>query len=184
MLDLKNIDKSWTLFLDRDGVINHEKPEDYIYNYSEFIFYDGVKEALQRLAKCLERIIVITNQRGIGRGLMTEEDLHAIHKRMLEDINAAGGRIDAIYYCTAVDNTHPNRKPNPGMALQAKKDFSDIDFSKSIMVGNNLSDMQFGRNVRMFTVHIKTTDPGQILPHPLIDLSCEDLSAFAKLICN
>ena len=151
MLDLSKVNNSWTLFLDRDGVINHEKEKDYIYHYGEFSFYEGVREALQYLSTRFRRIIVITNQRGVGRRLMSEKDLVAIHEQMLADIEASGGRIHKIYYCTADDDTHPNRKPNPGMANEALRDFPDIDLSKSIMVGNKLSDMQFGRNAGMHT---------------------------------
>src|SRR6478609_9318140 len=107
MLDLKQIDKSWTLFLDRDGVINHEKYQDYVYSYDEFIFYDGVPEALMKLNAIFGHIIITTNQRGVGKGLMTEEKLKDIHIKMLRDISAAGGKIDHIYYSTSVDNSHP-----------------------------------------------------------------------------
>jgi D-glycero-D-manno-heptose 1,7-bisphosphate phosphatase len=182
MLDLKNIDTTWTLFLDRDGVINHEKKMDYVYHYNEFIFYDRVKEALKIFPQYFGHIILVTNQRGVGRGLMTENDLLAIHVQMLEDIRNAGGRIDEIFYCTSIDDEHPDRKPNPGMAHRAQKKFPPINFKKSIMVGNNLSDMQFGRNAGMYTVHVRTTHPDIDLPHELIDLSFADLYEFAHVL--
>ncbi|NII28918.1 HAD family hydrolase [Pseudoflavitalea sp. X16] len=182
MLDLTQIDKSWTLFLDRDGVINHEKYQDYVYNYEEFIFYEGVPEALKTLASRFGRIVITTNQRGIGKGLMTETDLHQIHARMLQDIAATGGRIDKIYYCTSLDNDHPNRKPNPGMAWEAIKDFPEINLQKSLIVGNNISDMEFGRNAGMHTVFVKTTHPQQPLPNPAIDLAVNGLPEFAKAL--
>jgi histidinol-phosphate phosphatase family protein len=182
MLDLTQIDKSWTLFLDRDGVINHEKYQDYVYNYDEFVFYDGVPEAMKLLADRFGLIIITTNQRGIGKGLMTEADLQDIHTRMIRDVEAAGGRIDKIYFCTSLDNSHPNRKPNPGMAREAQRDFPGINMSQSLIVGNNISDMEFGRNAGMHTVFVKTTHPQQPLPHPAIDLAVEDLPAFAKAL--
>ena len=80
-----------------------------------------------------------------------------------------GGRIDNIYYCTDIDDDSPNRKPQPGMGLQAQKDFPQIDFRKSIMVGNKLTDMQFGRMLGSKTVFIATSDPETPFPHPLID---------------
>ncbi len=166
MLDLSKIDNSWTLFLDRDGVINHEKYQDYIYNYDEFRFYEGVLEALKLLATRFDRILIATNQKGVGKGLMTEADLHDIHARMLQDITAAGGRIDKIYYCTALDNNHPNRKPHPGMALEAVKDFPAIELHKSLIVGNNISDMEFGRNAGMYTVFVKTTQSATAITQP------------------
>jgi histidinol-phosphate phosphatase family protein len=179
MLDLKNIDPSWTLFLDRDGVINHEKEMAYVYRYSEFVFYDRVRDALKILSSYFGKIILVTNQRGVGRGLMSEDDLVQIHLQMLQDVEISGGRIDEIFYCTANDNEHPNRKPNPGMAYLAQKKFPLIDFQKSIIVGNNLSDMLFGRNAGMFTIHVRTTHPDITLPHDLIDLSFADLFEFA-----
>ena len=182
MLQLNSIDTSWTLFLDRDGVINHEKQMDYVYRYSEFVFYDRVKEALNTLSRYFEIIILVTNQRGVGRGLMTEQDLNDIHEQMMADIQHSGGRIDEIFYCTSTDNSHPNRKPNPGMAFLAKEKFPRIDFEKSIMVGNNLSDMEFGRNAGMFTVHVRTTNPDISLPHPKIDMSFLDLFEFANAV--
>jgi histidinol-phosphate phosphatase family protein len=182
MLDIKQIDKSWTLFLDRDGVINHEKYQDYVYNYDEFIFYDGVPEAMKTLADLFGLVILTTNQRGVGRGLMTEADLHDIHTKMISDIEKAGGHIDRIYYCTANDSNDPCRKPNPGMIFQAKKDYPTIDLQRSLIVGNNMSDMEFGRNGGIHTVFVKTTHPEQVLPHPAIDLAFNSLPDFAKAL--
>jgi len=179
-LDLKHIDKSWTLFLDRDGVINHEKKEDYILNWEEFRFYDGVKETFHLLTEKFGKIIIVSNQRGVGKGLMTETDLRDIHFNMQKEIDSAGGRIDHIYYCTSTDNKHPDRKPNPGMAFHARSFFSQIDPDKAIVVGNKPSDMQFGRNAGIYTVFAATTNPDVAFPHPDIDLRFDSLAAFAK----
>lgn len=180
MLDFSTIDKTWTLFLDRDGVINQEKKDAYVLNKNEFIFYDGVKEALKFLSKIFGYIVMVTNQKGIGRKLMTENDLTDIHDYMMEAIASYGGKIDKIYYCTDLEDASLNRKPNHGMALQAKSDYDHIDFSKSIMVGNKLSDMKFGRNAGMHTVFISTTDPHTENPHALIDDRFESLLFFTK----
>jgi D-glycero-D-manno-heptose 1,7-bisphosphate phosphatase len=182
MIDLHAIDRSWTLFLDRDGVINHEKDQSYVFHYGEFIFYAGVKEALRMLAGAFGHILIVTNQRGVGKGLMTEKDLTDIHLNMIRDIEEAGGRVDSIYYSDSLSNDHPHRKPNPGMAFQAKKDYPEIDLLRSIMVGNNLSDMEFGRNAGMHTIFLRTTRPDQPLPHPFIDLSFNSLYDFAKAL--
>ena len=178
--DLTRIDSRWTLFLDRDGVINEEKNDSYIFNYGEFMFYDQVKEALRIFAAVFGRIVVVTNQRGVGRGLMTADALHLIHDKMIAEIVLAGGRIDRIYYADSLDDNHPQRKPNPGMAFAAQTDFPEIDFSRALMVGNNLSDMEFGRNAGMFTVFLPTTNPQQPLPHPSIDLTFNSLYDLAK----
>ena len=113
---------------------------------------------------------------------MTEKDLLDIQERMKLKIEEEGGRIDKIYYCTATEANHFCRKPNPGMALRAIKDFPSINLSKSIIVGNKTSDMQFGRNAGTYTVYLKTTHPGQPLPHPDIDLAFDSLVDFAKAL--
>ncbi|MBL7733772.1 MAG: HAD-IIIA family hydrolase, partial [Chitinophagaceae bacterium] len=121
-------------------------------------------------------------QRGVGRGLMTEQDLRTIHQHMQSEAEAAGGRIDGIYYCTSVDNKHPLRKPNPGMAIQAARHFPGLDLSRAIMVGNNPSDMLFGRNSGVYTVFVRSTRPQQPFPHPDIDLIFDTLDEFAKAL--
>lgn len=182
MIELKSIDKSWTLFLDRDGVINHEKYDDYIHNWEEFEFYEGVKEAIAVFAGKFHRIIVITNQRGIGRGLTKLEEVNRIHVNMKQAIEMVGGRIDAVYFCQDVDDSSPNRKPNPGMGLQAVKDFPEIDLTKSIMIGNTKSDMKFGRNLGVKTIFLPTTRPDVDLIDPTIDVVYLSLLAFAKAL--
>jgi len=182
LLDLKNINNSWTLFLDRDGVINVEKKGEYVLSPSEFIFLDGVPEAIKKLSSVFGVIVIASNQRGIAKGLMTVENLQDVHALMIEQILQQGGRIDKIYFCADMHDDSPNRKPNPGMALQAKKDFPQIDFSKSIMAGNKLSDMQFGRNAGMQTVFIASTNPETAFPHDLIDARFSSLAEFANVL--
>ena len=181
-LDLHKIDKHWTLFLDRDGVLNEDKVGSYIFNPGEYVFYDGVPEAFKLFKEKFGRIIIATNQRGVGRGLMSVADLDEIHQGMLSVIEENGGKIDAIFYASSINNDDPVRKPNPGMAIKAKDQFPEIDFSRSIMIGNNISDMQFGRNAGMYTVFLKTTTPVIILPHPDIDLAFSSLTDFAKAL--
>jgi D-glycero-D-manno-heptose 1,7-bisphosphate phosphatase len=180
MLDWKKIDQHWTLFLDRDGVINVEKEDSYIFSYEEFVFYKRTREALKTCASVFGRIVIVTNQRGVGKGLMSAADLQDIHDKMTAEVVLHGGRIDRIYYADSLQNDHPLRKPNPGMAHAAKQDFPEIDFSRSLMVGNNISDMEFGRNAGMYTVFLKTTNPDQPLPHPAIDMAFNSLDEFAK----
>lgn len=185
-INLKKIDRNWTLFLDRDGVINEDKPNSYIFNPDEFIFYDGLLNkgnkpgAFKKFTELFGRIIIITNQRGVGLGLMSEQNLLDIHHKLVTAVTASGGRIDHIYYSPATDKKDPGRKPNTGMAVQVKKDFPSVDFSRSIMVGNNFSDMQFGKNAGMYTVFVKTTNAGVELPYQDIDLLYDSLADFAK----
>ena len=127
-------------------------------------------------------IVLVTNQRGIGKGLMTLDDLADIHSKMMEEIKAAGRRIDKLYFCADLDHDSPCRKPNPGMAELAMKDFPQIDMQRSIIAGNKLSDMKFGRNAGMYTAYMATTNPEVTAEDPLVDCRFDDLQAFAKAL--
>jgi len=178
--EIRKINNSWTLFLDRDGVLNHQKEGSYIFSRDEFIFYDGVLQAMSFFATQFKYIFIVTNQRGVGKGLMTEEDLHGIHQHMQINIEQSGGRIDGIYHCSELESI--NRKPNPGMALQAKRDFPDLDLNKSIMVGNSMSDMEFGRNIGATTIFVTTTNPSVNRADKNIDLVYDSLLDFATAL--
>ena len=174
-----DIDKEWTLFIDRDGVVNEEKFEDYIRHWDEFRFYPGVLKAFEIFNRNFGKIIMVTNQRGVARGLVRLKDLEIIHQNMLKKINESGGRIDGIYVCTELESE--NRKPNPGMGLQAIRKFPEINLQKSMMVGNTLSDMQFGRNLGVaVNVFLPTTRKDVSLTDPLIDLVFADLISLAR----
>lgn len=150
-----HIDKSWTLLLDRDGVINVRFSGDYVKRVDEFEFLPGAVEAIARFSKQFARIIVVTNQQGIARGVYSHEDLAAIHSYMQAEIEKAGGKIARVYYAhQAASENSPMRKPGTGMALQAQKDFPEIDFSKSIMIGDTQSDMEFGKAVGMKVIFV------------------------------
>ncbi len=151
-MDFK-IDKTWTLFLDRDGVINHKLEDDYVKDYEEFEFMPHVKEVLQKLRPLFGWFFVVTNQQGIGKGLMTENDFMRLHWQIEAELFAYQVSFDKVYHCPelAAKNS-PNRKPEIGMALAAKNDFPNIDFSKSIMIGDSLSDMEFGKKAGMVTI--------------------------------
>lgn len=149
--------KRWTLFLDRDGVINDRIVGSYVRNWSEFEFLDGVLEAMPILARKFDCIVVVTNQQGIAKGIMTEEALHKVHARMLEEIEKNGGRVDKVYFCATHERENsPCRKPNTGMGQQAKLDFPSINFDQAIMVGDSITDIEFGYNMNMKTVLIET----------------------------
>ena len=180
LLDIKpEIDQNWTLFLDRDGVINVESVGSYITSWSEFKFHDGALDALRSLSHVFGSIIVVSNQRGVGRGIMTMESLREINASMRTAIAENGGRVDKVYAATAVLDEDHNRKPNTGMALQAQEDFPAIDFKRSVMVGNSLSDMEFGKRLSMHTVFLTTKHEPFTLPHDLIDEQFASLQAWA-----
>ena len=176
-----NISKSWTLFVDRDGVINKNRVGDYVKNYDEFEFIAGVKEAFVELNNHFGRIIVVTNQQGIGKGLYTESDVEGIHLSMMLDIMLAGGHIDRIFFAPQLASENSEmRKPNIGMARLAKEEFPDIDFTKSLMIGDAISDMQFGRTAGMKTVFVGAASSPE--EKKLIDFHSASLVTFAKEI--
>ncbi|MGZ3920304.1 MAG: D-glycero-alpha-D-manno-heptose-1,7-bisphosphate 7-phosphatase [Bacteroidia bacterium] len=171
-----NIDKSWSLFLDRDGVINKKLENDYVKHWMEFEFIEGSFEALKILSFKFGTIVVVTNQQGIGKGIYRTEDLELIHKNMLYELNYLGGRIDKVYFSPYLEKEmHPTRKPGVGMAHQAKEDYPHIDFKKSIIVGDSMSDMEFGRTLGMTTVYI-SQKPRE---DPKIDFSFTSLIEFS-----
>jgi len=167
------IAKEWTLFLDRDGVINRKLDDDYVKIIGEFDFLPKVRQNISDFKKIFGRIIIVTNQQGVGKGLMTEDELEKVHNFMLSYLNEQQTLIDEIYFCPdlAAQNSI-NRKPNIGMALQAQEEFPEIDFSKSIMVGDSLSDMEFGKNAGMKTIFI---NPSRKQMSKSVDYECDAL---------
>lgn len=170
---------SRALFLDRDGTLN-VRLEGYVTCPDEFRLIDGVAEAMALLASRFDHIFVVTNQQGIGKGLMTDADLEAVHALMVRQIEAAGGRIDRIYHCAALQSAHSfMRKPSIGMALCARRDYRDIELKHSVMVGDTRSDMLFGRRAGMQTVLVgPEVEVARREPH-LVDYRYDDLLDYA-----
>lgn len=177
-----NFDKSWTLFLDRDGVINTEIRQDYVKTWDAFHFEAGALEALAKLSTIFGTIVVVTNQRGVGINVMSKADLDGIHENMLHHIEAAGGRIDKIYAACDADRESKNRKPYPAMGHLAKADFPHIDFPKSVIVGNSNSDMEFGRSLGMTTVYIDEKQKYNGVKTEIMDAIFDRLADFAHSI--
>lgn len=173
-----HVDPTWTLFLDRDGVINKKVEGGYVSRWEEFEFLPGVLDALEDLAVHFGYIIVVTNQQGIGKGLMSAAELDVIHTNMKALIEAHGGRIDAIYHSPYLESdNHAWRKPGTGMAVEARRDFPAIDFSTSIMIGDSQTDVLFGQQLGMKTVLVGDK-PSESQP----DLRLPTLSEFVQLL--
>lgn len=166
-----------SLFLDRDGVLNMLRPDDYVKTPDELILLPGVAEAIDLCRRRFGHIFIVTNQQGIGKGLMTEEDLTVIHAKLLEAI----GPVDRIYHCSALAKMHSfNRKPNIGMALQARRDFPDVRLKDCVMVGDSRTDMLFGRRAGMTTVLVgHNSDVAMAEPY-LVDYRYDSLLDFAQ----
>ena len=167
------------LFLDRDGVVNEERPNDYVKSNNEFIFETDAIKALQILDSLFDHIFIITNQRGVGRNKMTLEDLNSVHQFMLEELNQNNIQISDIYFCTDIESTSINRKPNIGMAFQAQQCYPEIVFSESIMVGNSKSDIEFGKKAGMYTVLVGDKYQSDDSIYNIVDSYSSNLYQFA-----
>ena len=144
-----------TLFLDRDGVVNVKLEARYVRNSNEFEFMQGALVAISKLSKLFKRILIVTNQQGIGKGIMTEDDLNLLHSFMTSEIGKLNGKIDKIYFCPHLDTENCNcRKPNPGMINQAIADFPEIDRHNSYLIGDSDSDIEAGNRMKLNTVKV------------------------------
>jgi D-glycero-D-manno-heptose 1,7-bisphosphate phosphatase len=175
--------KSPAVFLDRDGVINRDRA-DFVKSWEEFEFLPRSLEALAALARTPYKIVILTNQSGVGRGLLTETALQQMHAKMLDCIHESGGRIDAIYYCPhAPDAGCDCRKPSPGLFFQAARDLN-LDLASSWSIGDSHRDLQAAHRagVRSILIDRILPDP-TATPDPPLDIHrAPDLLAAARLI--
>ena len=143
------------VFLDRDGVLNQNRA-DYVRSWEQVEFLPGVFEAMQRLAGSPFVVVVVTNQSAVGRGLMAVEGLAAINGGIVQQVQQAGGRIDAVYACPhRPDQGCTCRKPRPGMLLQAAQELG-IDLARSYLVGDAVSDMEAALSAGCQPVMVRT----------------------------
>lgn len=175
------------VFLDRDGVINEKMPEGrYVSSPDEFRFIPGVPEAIARLNAVGIRVLVISNQRGVALGIMTLEAMEDIERFLEEQLKARGARIDRSYYCPHDKNACDCRKPLPGLFHRAVNDFPDIKPETSVMIGDSLSDIEFGRGLGMHSIWIRGArelrKPGWERAANLAAASCDSLSDAVELL--
>lgn len=177
------------IFLDRDGVINHDSPE-YIKNWDEYRFLPGSLEALAALTAAGYHLILITNQSIIGRGMVPPDTLEQIHRRLKAAVEAAGGRIFDIIFCPH----HPDdgcacRKPRPGMIEQARARHG-VNVSSAVMIGDNAKDVQCGFNAGCGATILVRTGSGVQAQKDLAGMGitptavAENLSDAAKMILD
>jgi len=144
-----------TLFLDRDGVINVKLDGQYVKNTEEFEFMIGAETAISKLSKIFNRIVIVTNQQGIAKGIMSDNDLGFLHEYMLLELKKNGGVIDKVYYCPHLAAENCNcRKPNPGMIQQAIIDYPDIKIEDSYLIGDSDTDILAGNKMGLITVKV------------------------------
>ena len=152
------------VFLDRDGVINRKPPEGHIVRrWEEFEILPGVEQAIARLHAAGLKVIIVTNQRGIALGQISELDLGEIHSRLIEHIAAREGAIDAIYYCPHDRDECECRKPGVGMFERALSEFPGARAENSLMIGDSVSDIEAGVRLGMKTIFIQG-DPARQKP--------------------
>jgi len=135
-----------TILLDRDGTINVHIIGNYVCKWDDFEFIPNVVERIAYWTLCDKKIYIVTNQRGIAKGKYTDKDLFDIHTRMLEIIENAGGRINGIYYCSALTETDIRRKPGRGMFDDILRDHPEVDPLRTLMIGDSDIDREFAKN--------------------------------------
>lgn len=169
-----------TVFLDRDGVVNEKMPEGrYVTCWSEFQLLPGAVEAIGLLNRAGLRVVVISNQRGIALGLYTAEDVRTVHAEFQRLLEAFGAHVDGFYFCPHDKGQCNCRKPLPGLFEQAVADFPGITAASSVMIGDSLSDIDFGRRLGMVTAFIdgapERRKPGAEAARELADLRYSSL---------
>jgi D-glycero-D-manno-heptose 1,7-bisphosphate phosphatase len=143
------------VFLDRDGVVNEKLPEGcYVTRWDEFHVLPGAAEAIAMLNRAGIPVIVVSNQRGIALGLYSEEDVRAIHASFQGLLETHNAHIDGFYFCPHDKDECNCRKPLPGLFEQAVADFPSITAPRSVMMGDSISDIDFGRRLGMTTVFL------------------------------
>lgn len=136
-----------TLILDRDGVVNHLLPNDYVLDDSSLKLSGEFLEVAEDLAKAFKKIFIVTNQKCVGKGLISLDALNSIHTQMLDEIKKVGGRIDDCFSATSKDLSSSEYKPKTGLSSALHEKYPDIDFLKTIVIGDSFSDYLFAENI-------------------------------------
>jgi D-glycero-D-manno-heptose 1,7-bisphosphate phosphatase len=177
-----------TIFLDRDGVINRKLPEGYyVTRWEELELLNGVAEAIARLNRAGLLVIVATNQRGVARKRMTLDNLNAVHTALQNELATYGAHLDGIFVCPHGKDECGCRKPLPGLFHQAQARFPQIEAATSVMIGDSLSDIEFGRNLGMATICVQAEtenpSPGADMAAAIADFCAPSLpDAVDKLL--
>ncbi|MBR9860969.1 HAD-IIIA family hydrolase [bacterium] len=171
--------KEYVLLLDRDGVINEPKPDDYVKSPEEFLFCKGAIKAIETFQHYFDKIVIVTNQQGIGRELMTEKDLQNVHLKMYDGLRASNlPYFDLTCYAPYLrSENHAWRKPQTGMVDYVQSILS-FGRTKYLVCGDSPGDMQLGRNVGAFCVNIANPQ----FEVSDFDLRFDSLSDFAHFI--
>jgi D-glycero-D-manno-heptose 1,7-bisphosphate phosphatase len=142
------------VFFDRDGIVNQSPGPGYVERVADFHLLPEFPPALSVARRKGYAAVLITNQRGVGKGVMTQATLDAIHTFMKDELARHGLALDAVYACSELDRTHPRLKPQPGMLLEAALDLG-LDLARSWMVGDNEKDVQAGKAAGCRTILVR-----------------------------
>jgi len=176
-----------TVFLDRDGVVNEKMPEGrYVASWDDFRLLPGAADAIARLNRAGLRVMVVSNQRGIALGLYTAADVEAIHAALQRLLAESRAHVDGYYFCPHDRGQCNCRKPLPGLFEQAAAAFPGIRAESSAMIGDSLSDIEFGRRLGMTTVFVEgdpdRQKPGAEAARSLANLHCPNLPGAVELL--
>lgn len=155
------------VLLDRDGVINQRIVGGYVTCWDKFIFLPGALEGLRLLTEKNYHVTVVSNQAGVGKGLMTTADLQEITRKFVKEVDAQGGRIRSVYYCThRAEDDCPCRKPKPGLLLKAQAEHH-FTFEDTFLIGDSESDLLAAQAVGCPAIMVSNAPPASFeeLPH-------------------
>ena len=177
---------TWCIFLDRDGVLNRRIDGDYVRTPDQFEWLPGALDAVVTLSAWAPYIVVVTNQQGVGKGLMTEADLDLVHETMCDSIRSLGGRVDAVLSCVHLESDRcPCRKPRAGLAQDWLDERPWVVPKQCLVVGDTWRDLAMARGLtpgRATTVWIDSE--GAEPPKPAADWSYESLADFAAAVSS
>ncbi|MER7015003.1 HAD family hydrolase [Saccharopolyspora sp. NPDC000359] len=160
-----------TVFVDRDGTLNRKAPPgQYVTRWQDLVLLPGVAQAVRRLNRSGRQVIVVTNQRGVARGLMSQASLDAVHHRLRELVGQQGARLDAIYCCAHAAGRCGCRKPQPGMLLAAAADRPGVDLADAVLIGDAETDVAAGRAAGVRTVRLAAAGTRSAADHVVRDL--------------
>lgn len=158
----KGFSRGRTVFLDRDGTINVGAEEgDYIRSPDEVALLPGAAEAIRLLNEMPAKVVVVTNQRGVARGLMSEADVEAVNRRLEELLAAEGAQLDAIYFCPHERGVCDCRKPGVAMFERAASEVEGVRIDGGAMIGDSALDVEAGRRLGLATVRIGRAAVGE-----------------------
>jgi D-glycero-D-manno-heptose 1,7-bisphosphate phosphatase len=164
------------VFLDRDGIINRKAPSGaYVTSWEEFHIIPGVEQAIASLNQTRRKVMVVTNQRAIALGKISESELLSIHEKLASHLRSFEARIDAIYYCPHDIGQCDCRKPKTGLFQRAFGDYHEASSANSVMIGDSYSDMKAGASMGMKTILITDGSPADSAALELADASARSL---------